>query len=323
MPKERTLNPALAKHKADKQRQIRAGKTQQRKAQDERYAKRNPERIRAQIAELKASSEGAGLGTGDRRVLEGLEGELRKIERARTAAGISTAPAGERLGRGEGRDGERRERGPIIESDRTKEQDRSRRERQERRERNPPKPRIPKDPKKSIYYDPVFNPYGVPPPGMPYREIGQEDKREQEGGDGEYSDADSTTSSVLAIPMPPGTPPRLSDEEVSDDEEVDIPMPQQREPKEEKNKEEVETGPVQAVYEAAPVLRDLQKETIAAGFVPAAVRRHMPVSRPAVSQVQADVVVRGGQGLEKKGVNAAPEVDEEYDAFMKEMKGLL
>lgn len=26
------------------------------------------------------------------------------------------------------------------------------------------------DPTRSIYYDPVFNPYGAPPPGMPYRE---------------------------------------------------------------------------------------------------------------------------------------------------------
>jgi hypothetical protein len=27
-----------------------------------------------------------------------------------------------------------------------------------------------RDPKKSVYYDPVLNPYGVPPPGMPYLE---------------------------------------------------------------------------------------------------------------------------------------------------------
>ena len=27
-----------------------------------------------------------------------------------------------------------------------------------------------KNPERSIYYDPVFNPYGAPPPGMPYRE---------------------------------------------------------------------------------------------------------------------------------------------------------
>lgn len=27
-----------------------------------------------------------------------------------------------------------------------------------------------KHPERSIYYDPVFNPFGAPPPGMPYRE---------------------------------------------------------------------------------------------------------------------------------------------------------
>lgn len=27
-----------------------------------------------------------------------------------------------------------------------------------------------KYPERSVYYDPVFNPFGAPPPGMPYRE---------------------------------------------------------------------------------------------------------------------------------------------------------
>lgn len=29
---------------------------------------------------------------------------------------------------------------------------------------------LPRHPERSIYYDPVMNPYGVPPPGMPYME---------------------------------------------------------------------------------------------------------------------------------------------------------
>lgn len=29
---------------------------------------------------------------------------------------------------------------------------------------------IPRHPERSIYYDPVMNPFGVPPPGMPYKE---------------------------------------------------------------------------------------------------------------------------------------------------------
>jgi hypothetical protein len=27
-----------------------------------------------------------------------------------------------------------------------------------------------KDPTRSVYFDPVYNPFGVPPPGMPYKE---------------------------------------------------------------------------------------------------------------------------------------------------------
>ena len=27
-----------------------------------------------------------------------------------------------------------------------------------------------RDPTRSVYFDPVYNPFGVPPPGMPYRE---------------------------------------------------------------------------------------------------------------------------------------------------------
>lgn len=30
---------------------------------------------------------------------------------------------------------------------------------------------LPLHPERSIYYDPILNPYGVPPPGMPYMEI--------------------------------------------------------------------------------------------------------------------------------------------------------
>ena len=31
---------------------------------------------------------------------------------------------------------------------------------------------LPRHPERSIYYDPVMNPYGVPPPGLPYVERG-------------------------------------------------------------------------------------------------------------------------------------------------------
>ena len=31
---------------------------------------------------------------------------------------------------------------------------------------------LPRHPERSVYYDPVLNPYGVAPPGMPYAERG-------------------------------------------------------------------------------------------------------------------------------------------------------
>ena len=40
-------------------------------------------------------------------------------------------------------------------------------------------------PERSVYYDPVFNPFGAPPPGMPYKE-----KRES-SAEGRTSEADA------------------------------------------------------------------------------------------------------------------------------------
>ena len=60
-----------------------------------------------------------------------------------------------------------------------------RREQQKEREKaGPPVPQelkkrnlfnkngLPRHPERSVYYDPVINPYGMPPPGMPYVERG-------------------------------------------------------------------------------------------------------------------------------------------------------
>ncbi|BGP23262.1 proline-rich family protein [Rhodotorula toruloides] len=92
-----------------------------------------------------------------------------------------------------------------------------------------------KHPERSFYYDPVYNPYGAPPPGMPYREkheyamarmgiptleemaafrpVGEEDDSEE---DEEDEDED--------IVMPAGPPPgeKVDDSDSDDD---DIPLP--------------------------------------------------------------------------------------------------
>lgn len=75
-----------------------------------------------------------------------------------------------------------------------------------------------RDPKKSYYYDPVYNPYGVPPPGMPYRE------RTPTGmSDGEESSDNSEEGSDDDIVMPEGPPP---EEEPDSDDSDWIPLPE-------------------------------------------------------------------------------------------------
>lgn len=74
-----------------------------------------------------------------------------------------------------------------------------------------------RDPKKSYYYDPVYNPYGVPPPGMPYRErtpTGMTDPEDSSDDSDEDSDDD--------IVMPEGPPP---EEEPDSDDSDWIPLP--------------------------------------------------------------------------------------------------
>ncbi|OWZ48870.1 hypothetical protein C343_00322 [Cryptococcus neoformans C23] len=78
-----------------------------------------------------------------------------------------------------------------------------------------------RDPKKSVYYDPVYNPFGVPPPGMPYRE------RTAEEGESEDDESDDE------IVMPEGPPPDSDEEGDSDDSDDsdDIPLPEGPPPK--------------------------------------------------------------------------------------------
>ncbi|KAF8628233.1 hypothetical protein AX15_004010 [Amanita polypyramis BW_CC] len=70
---------------------------------------------------------------------------------------------------------------------------------------------LPRRPERSIYYDPVMNPYGVPPPGMPYME------RPLLPGEADSENEDD-------VNMPEGLPPGPNDELVESDD--DIPMPE-------------------------------------------------------------------------------------------------
>ncbi|SCZ98895.1 BZ3500_MvSof-1268-A1-R1_Chr3-1g05691 [Microbotryum saponariae] len=100
-----------------------------------------------------------------------------------------------------------------------------------------------KHPERSIYYDPIFNPFGAPPPGMPYRERpptaeemsafmpapmparpAAESEEDDDEDDSDEDDEDEDEDD--GIVMPEGPPPGSDDsDDDSDDSLGDIPMP--------------------------------------------------------------------------------------------------
>lgn len=88
MPKERSLNPVQAQRKADKAKAIKKGKADVTAKRNERLAKRNPVHIQKQIDDLKAVTAGGGkLSHHEEQVLEGLEKEIKAVQKARETLG--------------------------------------------------------------------------------------------------------------------------------------------------------------------------------------------------------------------------------------------
>ncbi|WFD26160.1 hypothetical protein MNAN1_001136 [Malassezia nana] len=173
--------------------------------------------------------------------------------------------------------------------------------------KEPPRdPRIPPgaDPTRSIYYDPVFNPYGAPPPGMPYKERGpspdgyhvakkrkasppQASTLDERPGVSDDSDDDIV---MPAGPPPPRRSARVPRTPHAPIETVAAPVTYTQPPSPPKEQLHQDESPNEAPDEQAPVtiqhkgdpsppivlsagpqMRDLQKETTA--FVPPSVQR--------------------------------------------------
>nr|POE66190.1 protein saf1 [Quercus suber] len=105
MPKERTVNPAQAQRKADKQKEIAKSRKQQQSQRNEKLARRNPERLQRQIDELKELEGRRALRPKDKETLSQLERDLKGIRRAREALGDAApkfASHERREGKGDG-----------------------------------------------------------------------------------------------------------------------------------------------------------------------------------------------------------------------------
>ncbi|KAI0021360.1 WW domain binding protein 11-domain-containing protein [Xylariomycetidae sp. FL0641] len=88
MPKERNFNPVQAQRKADKAKAVRKGKADATARRNEKLARRNPERLQKQIDDLKQiTSSGGKLTKHEEAVLEGLERDLKAVNKAREALG--------------------------------------------------------------------------------------------------------------------------------------------------------------------------------------------------------------------------------------------
>lgn len=96
MPKERSINPVAAQHKADKQKALAKNKKQVQSQRNEKLARRNPERLQKQIDELKELEARGVLRPKDKETLTQLEKDLRGVRRAREALGDAAPKFAER-----------------------------------------------------------------------------------------------------------------------------------------------------------------------------------------------------------------------------------
>jgi hypothetical protein len=102
MPKEKSLNPVAAQHKADKQKALAKNKKNVQSQRNEKLAKRNPERLQRQIDELKELEQRGALRPKDKETLTQLEKDVRGVRRAREALGDAAPKFAERRDYGGG-----------------------------------------------------------------------------------------------------------------------------------------------------------------------------------------------------------------------------
>jgi hypothetical protein len=86
--KERSINPAQAQRKLEKQKAVKKGKAEIQTRRNEKLGRRNPERLQRQIDELKSlESSGQPLKPAERKALADLERDVAAIRKARIALG--------------------------------------------------------------------------------------------------------------------------------------------------------------------------------------------------------------------------------------------
>ncbi|KAI0673566.1 WW domain binding protein 11-domain-containing protein [Trametes maxima] len=189
-------NPMDAYRKAQRKKELKKNKAERSKARDFALVKKDTRDLEDEIEKLEAAAEPSAA---DKSRLSELKAELEKINQKKEDY-VKEHPEQRKL--------VFRSRRPTEPRDEQKEQIALPKTRNLFRKNG-----LPRHPERSIYYDPVYNQYGVPPPGMPYVERAL--LPNEVDSEPEESDDD--------IAMPEGPPPEDEDREDSDE---DIPMPE-------------------------------------------------------------------------------------------------
>ncbi|KZT30948.1 hypothetical protein NEOLEDRAFT_1153365 [Neolentinus lepideus HHB14362 ss-1] len=197
---KKNLNPADAYRKTQRKKELKKNKEQRQKNRDFALVKKDTSELDSELATLEAKAEQT---KEDKERITELKTELENIQKKKDEY-VAEHPEHRHLvfRRRKAKDGEEepdKPKGP-----------------QTRNVFN--KYGIPRHPERSIYYDPVYNPYGVPPPGMPYME--RPLRPDEVASDQENSEGDSDDDII----MPEGPPPGANESDVDSDD--DIPMPE-------------------------------------------------------------------------------------------------
>ncbi|TBU34478.1 WW domain binding protein 11-domain-containing protein [Dichomitus squalens] len=222
MAKGKSANPMDAYRKAQRKKELKKNKAERAKARDFSLVKKDTRDIEDEIAKLESASE---LPVSERARLADLKAELEKINKKKEEY-VQEHPEHRKL---------------VFKSRRPAEsRDEMKAESTTPKKRNLFKKNgLPRHPERSIYYDPIMNPYGVPPPGMPYVERALLPHE---------VDSEAEPESDDEIVMPEGPPP------AEEDSDEDIPMPEGPPPPKpgEQQASPLSTGPVPVMSPSLP-----------------------------------------------------------------------
>ncbi|WVQ67646.1 uncharacterized protein L199_005849 [Kwoniella botswanensis] len=201
---KKSSNPADAFRKAQRAKELKKNKEERKKVREAQTVKKDTRELEADIRYLKTQTDASSKTR-----LSELESELAYIKKTKEAYVAEHPEARDR----------------VFGVRKSKENEGGLTTREESQKHLYDENGRLRDPKKSVYYDPVYNPFGVPPPGLPYRERTPDQVEEEEESDEEEDEDDED------IVMPEGPPPQGAEEEEEEDSDDsddsdDIPLPE-------------------------------------------------------------------------------------------------